>query len=234
VSDESNRPRSLRRYLLETGAVLSGILIAFGLDAGWGVLQGRDELRESLSALEREFQGARAQLDSVIAVNERAIAASDEFLRMSAADLDSRADEELGAIITGLSRADTFDPGESALNALVSGNNLERIRDPALRDLVAAWSGRVADLREEQVEVRRAEAAIKQQLADSELFVPQLGSDPSSFTARDHLRNRMEAEVIRQLLAVRRGGVGLMLLEQRGLSDATDQILARLHAALQQ
>lgn len=233
MSDGSNRPRSFRRYLLETGAVLSGILIAFGLDAGWGVLQGRGEFRESLSALEREFQGARAQLDSVIAVNERAIAASDEFLRMSAADLDRRADGELGAIITGLSRADTFDPGESALNALVSGNNLQRIPNTELRDLVAAWSGRVADLREEQAEVRRAEAAVRQQLALVELFVPPLGSDPLSFAPRDHLRNRMETESVRQLLAVRRSGVILMLLEQRGLSDATDRILVRLSAALQ-
>ena len=61
MSNEVRETRSFRRYLLETTAVLSGILIAFGLDAGWGLLRERAELRESLVTLQQEFQGTRTQ-----------------------------------------------------------------------------------------------------------------------------------------------------------------------------
>lgn len=232
MSDEMNSPRSFRRYALDTLAVLSGILIAFGLDAGWGVLQEREALRESLAGLRREFLETRVQLDSVMAVNERALDASSDVLGMTVSDLDTRSDEGLGALAGGLGRADTFDPGESALDALVAGSILERISNPELRDRVAAWSGRVNDVREEQAEVRRAEAAIKQHLAMSGVYVPRLGQGPSSYSARDRVRITLTDEVARQLYAVRWVAVGLMLAEQRGLSEAADEILGLLDAEL--
>lgn len=213
--------------------MLSGILIAFGLDAGWGVLQDRAEVRESLVTLEREFESARVQLDSVMAVNERAIAASERFIRMDVSAAEDLTEEEAQVLSMGLGRADTFDPGESALTALVSGNVLERIGDSELRALVAGWSGRVNDVREEQAAVREAESAIRQRLATAGLYIPTLGSQAAAYSPRASVRMRLQDEVTRQLYAVRRNTVGLMLLEQRGLSDAVDRILELISASLE-
>ena len=233
MSTETGAPKSLRRYVLETSAVLSGILIAFGLDAGWGLMRERTELRESLSTLRREFANTRAQLGSVVAVNERAIQASDEFLRMTVKDLSGISDDSVSTLRLGLARAETFDPGESALGALVSGSILERVPVDELRDLLAGWSGRVNDVREEQAQMWRADAAIRQHLAMSAIYVPRLGSPPDSDTERHRLRHKIEDEQIRQLYGVRRDAVQFMLVEQRGLAEATDRILNLLAAALQ-
>ena len=67
------------RFLLQTSAVLAGILIAFGLDAGYSVVRERAELRESLGLLQAEFSGARVQMDTVLKVNERALEAMEAF-----------------------------------------------------------------------------------------------------------------------------------------------------------
>jgi hypothetical protein len=224
--------KSFKRYALETAAVLSGILIAFGLDAGWGLVLERSETRESLSTLRREFENTRAQLDSVVAVNVHAIGATEAFLDMVVADLQEISDDSLRTLRLGLERAETFDPGESALAALVSGNILERVPGEELRDLVAGWSGRVNDLREEQAEVRRAEAAIHHHLATAMILIPPLGRPRNSLSGLDVLEQRMSDEQTRQLYGVRLGAVGLMLVEQRGLSEATDRILELLEAAL--
>ncbi len=163
-----------------------------------------------------------------MAVNERAIGAIEAFLGMTPDDLPALSNESVRAIALGLRRADTFDPGESALAALVAGNILEQVEDRELRDLVAGWSGRVSDLREEQTEVRRAEAAIRQHMAVNLMTVPPLGGLDVAYTAAERLRLQMEDEQTRQLYAVRYVAISLMLREQTGLSVAADRVLALL------
>ena len=111
----------------------------------------------------------------------------------------------------------------------MAGSILEQVEDRELRDLVAGWSGRVNDLREEQAEVRRAEAAIRQHWAMNLMMVPRLGASTVLYTPAERLRLQMEDEQTRQLYAVRHGAVSLMLREQTGLSEAADRILALLN-----
>ena len=64
------RRSTVRGLLLEAAAVLLGILTAFGLDAGYGLVRERAELRESLSLLRDEFSDARVQLSAVLDVGK--------------------------------------------------------------------------------------------------------------------------------------------------------------------
>ena len=111
---------TLRRYAWETFAVLSGILIAFGLDAWWDTYRERAELLESLRAVHSEFSDSRAQLDSVMAVNIAAIEGTDAFLRMSATDVAGLDETSARRRLRALLRSDTFDPAASAMEAVVS------------------------------------------------------------------------------------------------------------------
>ena len=102
---DPERRTSARRFVLETAAVLSGILIAFGLDAGWGTLRDRSELRESLSLLREEFATARVQMDTVLAVNGRAIEATSILLELTPSGALALSADEVQYLWVPLQRA---------------------------------------------------------------------------------------------------------------------------------
>ena len=245
ASDQSSLSR-LRRYGWETFAVLSGILIAFGLDAGWSAYRESAALRETLAVLHQEFSDTQIQLDTVLVVNHLAIEASSVFLRMTVDDLADLGEDSAGIVVQGLLRSYTFDPANAALSALISVNLLENVRDPALRTRLAAWSGLVDDLREEQSEVRRNEAVMRDEWATLGLWVaplqgPQLpdsmrekysrGGLSPDYSPRDFLRLLMTHDRARQQVALRRRGIVLMLAEQEGVSAAAVTILRLLRDA---
>lgn len=224
---------ALRRFAWETLAVLSGILIAFALDAWWDTHQDQAELRESLSAVHAEFSDSRAQLDSVMAVNRGAIDGTDTFLRMTAPDIANLDPADAATVFRALMRADTFDPAASAIDAVISANVLERIDELQLRSALSAWSGGVSDLVEEQVEVRRIEASLRDLLVREAIADPVIATQASALDrravdARPALLALRSSEEARQMLMVRGVAVRLMLGEQQGLSERIDEILATL------
>lgn len=228
---------TLRRYAWETFAVLSGILIAFGLDAWWETVRERQELLESLRAVRSEFSDSRAQLDSVMAINVAAIAGTDTFFVMTPGDV-AGLDQVTGVRrLRALLRADTFDPAASAMEAVVSANVLERIDELQLRSALSAWSGAVADLREEQEELRRVEGRLRDLLATEGIADPVITTqaatlDGRSVDARPALLALLTSDGARQLIAVRGTAIRLTLGEQAGLSRRIDAILAALDEQL--
>jgi hypothetical protein len=227
----------VRRFVWETLAVLSGILIAFGLDAWWDTHQDRDELRESLSAVHAEFSDSRAQLDSVMAVNGAAIDGTDAFLGMTAEEISRLDPADARTLFRALMRADTFDPAASAIDAVISANVLERIDKLQLRSALSAWSGGVSDLVEEQAEVRRVEGALRDLLAREGIADPVISTqiatlDGHPIDPRPALLALRRSAGACQLLLARGADIRLMLGEQRGLSRRIDEILATLAAQL--
>ena len=226
---DTQRGGSLKRFVLETAAVLSGILIAFGLDAGWGAFRERAELRESLSLLRDEFAAARVQMDTVLAVNERAMNAMVELLETTPDDLADLSPEEAGRLWQPLQRSESFDPGESAISAVVSSNIFERMDSRELRRLVSGWTGQVADLREEQEEAYRVEARIRDLLATEGLWGGPVGN---TRPYQELYAEWVQIEEVRQLFMLRTRAVALALREQRPLSESLDDILDLLDVAL--
>ena len=235
----SDKSRRVRRYAWETFAVVSGILIAFALDAGWNEYREARELRESLEVLRSEFRDSRVQLDSVIAVNERAIAATLMAFSASPEEISGLSQDSAFRLLQGLNRSDTFNPSQTAIQALIGVNVLEQIPDPALRAGVAAWSGALEDLAEEQVEVRRMDARVRDFVAES-----GVGADFHMVPMSDWIAGTSTLDVVAvleefaandpsaRLFAARRTAVELMLLEQTGVSERIDDILAILDAEL--
>jgi hypothetical protein len=222
--------RAIARFLWQTAAVLAGILIAFGLDAGYGTIREGQELRESLALLHDEFLDARVQMDTVLAVNERSMEAIRAFASLRPDDALELSDEEAYQMWLGLVRADSFDPGQSAINALVSSNIFERMESGELRRLVSGWTGMLADLREEEEEVSRLDGEIMGLLVAHDRWVAPRGE---TWTTQRQLSAWAEVAELHQLQQARMFRVGLSLREQRPLSETLDRILDLLDAALE-
>lgn len=143
-----------QRLLLETFAIVFGILLAFSIDAAWDERQDRAEEQEILRGLRDEF-GRHAERLGVIADQQARIVLhtgrlmtflASRDLRWSGASLDS------AAFWTAF--AGTWDPANSSLNAVLGSGRLELITSGELRTELAGWQAVVDEVRDNQVTMR--------------------------------------------------------------------------------
>jgi hypothetical protein len=125
------------RVLVEGLVIVASILLAFGIEAWWDGRQARQELSESLVSLREEFLGHRERLIQDRSTNEASRASITMALRMGAADVVALTPDSANILLRNSSTTSLFTPSNSALEALLAANVLERISDLGLRGSVA-------------------------------------------------------------------------------------------------
>lgn len=140
-----------RRMAAESVAIILSILLAFGIDAGWDEFKERNREETFLISLLSDFEEARNRIDESISKHERFIRLANQLLQVHADDANDIEPEELA---TGLGAVffdwDTLYLPTGSRDALFASDDIEIIRNQALRTMLAAWPSRVADAAEDE------------------------------------------------------------------------------------
>ena len=125
-----------RRILAEGFVIVASILLAFGIDAGWGERQERIDAREYLAALLVDLEEVIDQAEGSIADNN----ALDEVLRgllESLAGLETPPDSLLTEVIRRAMGAAQIQANLDSYTELVSSGGVTTIRNPEVRRSLA-------------------------------------------------------------------------------------------------
>jgi hypothetical protein len=174
----SGRLRRIRHVLVasarEVVIIVTGILLAFALDAWWDNRQDHRREVEVLRGLAQEFRDVHAEL-------ERQATLREAMARTNVATLAALRRAELGSSILlqdtlaqWLVGSFTLDVPQASLQSVISSGRINLIRDHTLRSLLAGWPALVADAQEEWAQDR---------LIVYEHLIPALGDDLSQVVA---------------------------------------------------
>ena len=141
---------SWRPVFIEGVVIVGSILLAFGIQAWWDDLQGREEEREILVGLEAEFVDLQARLQRWTAYNRWGVrmleqVLSDSVPKLQAASVDSA--------FYAATVVNVLDQG-GALDALLSSGRLELIRDREIRERLAKWPDWLEDIHTNDLSAR--------------------------------------------------------------------------------
>ena len=171
--------------MLEAGAIVVSILLAFALDAMWEERQLREWEVAQLQALRDELQENHTALNEVILthdLNAEKMAAM--MLQLEAI----RSGEEVtfsANILAALVDWRTSDVAVGSIDALLASGRLGDIRNPELRKRLALWSSKVLDAQEDEIVAREfAEQIVASRLAGQGVLAAAYGErsmpgDPS-------------------------------------------------------
>jgi hypothetical protein len=144
--------------------VLASILLAFWIDAWWDERQDRLLEAEILDLVAAEVEANRAELRSVLTLNEEALADIDRFFRVSPNPSEQAPRDSVRSMIRALQRLDTFNPNEEAASLLartpvVGPGSLRR------RTLIARYLQEWADAAEEHPTLKQRQNDVMGHLA---------------------------------------------------------------------
>ena len=142
------------RILIEGGAIVVSILLAFGIDAWWADRQAAEEEQAALVRMRDDFVATRAGLANTIHVIEETRDRFSRFRSVPPAAVQATPTDSVALIMTALVNAITFDPVSGTLDALVSGGRLDAVGSVVLRETLASWLRNVEDMKENEADVR--------------------------------------------------------------------------------
>jgi hypothetical protein len=163
--------------LLEAGAIVISILLAFALDAMWEERQLREWEVGQLQALRDELQENHAALDVVILGHD--LNADRMAMMMSQLEAVDSGEEVTFStnILSSLVSWRTSDVAVGSIDALLASGRLGDIRDPELRKRLALWSSKVLDAQEDEIVAREfAEQIVAASLAGQGVLAAAYGS----------------------------------------------------------
>jgi hypothetical protein len=128
--------------LAETGVVVVGILIAFGLNSWWEGRSALDREQAHLSALHSDFERNVERLDALARTQDRVSRASGDLL-LIARGHSSASPDSVDRLMSEVFNSDQFDPVMGAYENLVNSGGLAQIRDPDLQATLASFAAMV-------------------------------------------------------------------------------------------
>ncbi len=128
--------------------IVGSILLAFGIEAGWDERQEREEERQALEAMAREFESAADTLDRNVLVMDSIAIAANIVLGWTGPGADSRHGDSLALLLPSITRVGSFQPPVGTLQALLGSGDLRLIRNDSLRSALASFPSSLAQINE--------------------------------------------------------------------------------------
>jgi hypothetical protein len=128
--------------LAETGIVVVGILIAFGLNSWWEGRAAQDRERAHLSALHSDFERNVERLGALARTQDGVSRARGDLL-LVARGHGSASPDSVDRLMSEVFNSDQFDPVMGAYENLVNSGGLAQIRDPDLQAALASFAAMV-------------------------------------------------------------------------------------------
>lgn len=135
---------------MEIAVIVFSILLAFTLDRGWDAWRARGEERVALEGLQADFLKNQEEIQVQLTAVEATAEAFATVLTTIAAPETSR-DTLSRNTLKGLFSGTSLDPYTATLDQLESSGEMDLLRDPELRTLLAQWRTETEDARNEQV-----------------------------------------------------------------------------------
>ena len=139
------------RVVAESLAIVVSILLAFGIQAWWeGVGEGRtrDALLEGLRS---DFDLAAAQLDTVMAVVDMGMAASERWLVLSrSVEVSPELVAVADTLLTEMLYNSPYQPPLGTVDAVFSNGGMSVLDDPSLTRDLRAWAALLANYRQRE------------------------------------------------------------------------------------
>ena len=147
----SDAPTSIpwKRLTAEGGAIVLSILLAFAIDASWDERQERVEERETLEALQSDFESNREAASNVISIHATFEDRVARLARMTRQEVLALPEDSVGPLIAALAAPGTFDPATGTVDALIGAGKLGLLREAELRQALTRFLSLVEDAQED-------------------------------------------------------------------------------------
>lgn len=155
-----------RRIIVESGAVVLSILLAFSIDALWGRHQDRVRENTLIKDLLADYSASRSNLVERIDLANRMVRNTLLLQEMVSTAGDQAPVTVPDSLILGAIGGPTYEPVTNTLDAAMSSGEIELIQSKELKAGLANWRRMLFDTTEDEVEVRRL---------TNEQLIPSLG-----------------------------------------------------------
>jgi len=132
------------RVIIEGVVIVGSILLAFGIQAWWDESQEREEERQALEALARDFESAAESMDAYLLAMDSVAIAANTILGWTGPNADSRHADSLALLMPSITRVPDFQPSIGNLQALLGSGDLRLIRNHSLRAALASFPSHLA------------------------------------------------------------------------------------------
>lgn len=155
MAEHSSRSIQWRRVVVESGAVVLSILLAFSIDASWD--QHRERVQESalLRGILADFKASRPNLAERAELARRMATNTALLLDLVSAWDGTKPLSVPDSLILGVLGGPTYEPDTNTLEAALGSGEIESIRSDEIRAELATWRRSLLDTTEDEVEVRR-------------------------------------------------------------------------------
>jgi hypothetical protein len=153
------------RLAAEVVAIILSILAAFAIDAWWGTRQEEQHLRTVLEGLEAGYAKHLGLIDENVEYITGDLTLLREFINMDAVDAARISPESTWGTVQSIWRPGTSDDNITFLTSSLEDESLKLLRDPLLREAIAAWRAEVDELDERVGQMAAAEREALRALA---------------------------------------------------------------------
>lgn len=129
------------RWFVEIVVIVLSILLAFAIEAWWDERQEREDEREILAGLEREFTDYHDKLSRAIEKHDLMRTAMEELLQATESGRWTTTEFTLDEAVIRSMWPPTTELSGGVRDALIQAGRLEVISNRALREKLALWAG---------------------------------------------------------------------------------------------
>lgn len=159
--------KSPKTLVVEGGAIVLSILLAFAIDAWWDERKERAEEREVIESLYIEFQANREEAAVVVAAHETAVSAVATFLAMSDDEILAMPIAEIQSHVRYFANPRTFDAVRGTVDALASAGKLGILTDRKLREALTTFINLLEDASEDRFYMAEMSLTVWNEIARS-------------------------------------------------------------------
>lgn len=159
--------KNAKTLVVEGGAIVLSILLAFAIDAWWDERKERAEEREILESLYVEFKANRDEAAVVVASHEVAVEAVASFLAMSDDEILAMPEDEIQRHLRYFANPRTFDAVRGTVDALASSGKLGILRDRKLREALTSVVNLLEDATEDRFYMAQMSLTVWKEMARS-------------------------------------------------------------------
>lgn len=157
--------KNAKTLVVEGGAIVLSILLAFSIDAWWDERKERAEEQDVLQSLYVEFETNRDEAAVVVADHEVAVEAVASFLAMSDDEILAMPELEIQRHLQYFANPRTFDAVRGSVDALASSGKLGILRDRKLREALISFVNILEDATEDRLYMAQMSLTVWNEIA---------------------------------------------------------------------
>ena len=141
---------SLKKFAIESAAIISSILIAFSIDSYWDLHKQEQSRKTVISALEKDFEKTYQELENSITHKNNVVDTMAKIILLPEASVMALNVKESRKMINTLTTVYTYLPPTASVESLVSSGELNNISNQKLRESLASYRFELESLRRTQ------------------------------------------------------------------------------------